>query len=96
MHPAATLATFINQEEYNFLEATDEYFMLNMQRDSGGNFVMVDRPDSSFWSTKWAANEPSGADDFYGSMYSDGLLHAFPTTANFGRDYIVCQVFPTN
>ena len=46
LQPTATLATFINQEEYAFLKGLQEYFMLNLVREADGRFVMMGRLDS--------------------------------------------------
>ncbi|KAF0314449.1 hypothetical protein FJT64_015104 [Amphibalanus amphitrite] len=91
LHPTATLPTFASEAEYVFLRELREYFMLNMVRASGGRFVMTGRTDDSFWPAFWADGEP-GSLDHYGSLYDDGLLHAFPKSASFGRRVIVCQV----
>ncbi|KAF0297109.1 hypothetical protein FJT64_005500 [Amphibalanus amphitrite] len=91
LHPPATLPTFASEAEYVFLRELREYFMLNMVRASGGRFVMTGRTDDSFWPAFWADGEP-GSLDHYGSLYDDGLLHAFPKSASFGRRVIVCQV----
>ena len=92
----ATLATFANQEEFDFLAsrtASMDGLWLDVATD-GGSLAMSGRPDDSFWGGKWCSGEPETGDVHAYLTHNQKCMQGEADGYALKSSVVACQSLP--